>query len=1180
MANPRPKMIADKKRKAADDEDHEPRRVRPRNGDTELSESAESTPSDKRKSKSASPKSGKDEKKSEPVSLSSLNGAQTDMYLEHLVNREKSTYIHTVAMNLDDPSQKLRIKILRRALNFMLARHDALRSYFVETNKQIKQVTLPMSSVQTSDTWPLKVIDATHLKEPAELTALASTLKKLGEDAVLTNPLVPSKGPLWRAVLVRYSKKHYQLLFIFHHIIIDGNQAQNNFMRELSIAYRTLITGADEKEISLSDVPHLCDLPTLDVTQEKMDFWKKSLADYSSVNLSAESEQKCFNFQGKRIPIKIAEKHVDKIREQFVKPDGPSLHMTLLAALYVVLYRYTSSTDLCVLTPALTNRDTNAINCFVNTVPLRMLFSPELTFREFLDRVRKMAKTAYKNQVPIHMIPQIKTNSIMFVLNGEKTALDFPDIEASTPEELDLGVAKFENFAVSLDIKEGSLQGILEFGPAIKPESFQQFNQHLINVLKDATKYPDKKLSELDIHSKEDRQILQLSHQVRKQDKFHGFGYDLLTQCAQEFPTKKAAIFHYPGGDTESIAFKRLHDESKAIATFLQKIDCSDQRPVGISIARTTNLLIGYFGVMYAGACAVPLDEVMCPALEHKVNDTELETVLVDRNTDKLFNSDGIYTVNLSKKSVIHSTIASQKYSYEEPKLKSKSVVNIRYTSGTTSDPKGVRICHGGMRNLIGALMDQDIRADDKVLSIAPVTFDAFDFDWELAWGRGAEVHYAVEFSSPNEIMRIITENQITVATLPANLLKALGDPEKFPSLRYVITMGSALDDETRKKWTIAFAKRKGKFINGYGPTEFTIATSLHEYKLEDSNCNIGQPLPGNQAFIINTADGKNESPPGKPGELVLAGKQLACGFVARPDQTLAKFPCLFYNTKTYRFESYDEKKEEKQNLIQVYKTGDIAQLDPNSRDIIYLGREDAAVQVKISDTRLDLKAIHATLLKHSDLIKEVVVLATEDNKNLIAYAVPKQKPLTAKMINDILRETTLPSVARVSHVENLKNFPLTSNGKFDVKALRKLKLSKTKQDDKERPPSNVEKKLRDIWGSILSIRDARGSIISTPDIKLDDNFFDIGGDSRKAGLLEIEINDEFNFVTRFSVLEIPLKKFNIEEIANFIKKRPMKSESSQARAALFTPASAQSETVADFNPLRLPEPVFTFTFS
>ncbi|MCP4151048.1 MAG: amino acid adenylation domain-containing protein, partial [bacterium] len=297
----------------------------------------------------------------------------------------------------------------------------------------------------------------------------------------------------------------------------------------------------------------------------------------------------------------------------------------------------------------------------------------------------------------------------------------------------------------------------------------------------------------------------------------------------------------------------------------------------------------------------------------------------------------------------------------------------------------------------------------------------------------------------------------------------------------------------------------KIEIYNEYGPTEATVGCMIHRYNPEEDNgitVPIGKPAANTQIYLLD----KNKHPvaPGLTGEIYIAGKGLAIGYLNRPETTAQRFlPNPF------------------QPGEKMYRTGDSGRWLPGGK-IEYLGRTDQ--QVKIRGFRIEPGEIQYRLLAE-ETVKEALVSVKEDETNdkyLCAYIVPthlESFEITA------LRETLaqkLPDYMIPPFFVTLKEIPLTDNGKIDRNALPEPEIQ---SHVPYVPPGNtIEEGLVEIWAGILGMQ--------KEELGIDANFFEIGGHSLKATVLAAEIHKVFG--VKISLVDI-FEKFTIRGMAQCI---------------------------------------------
>jgi acyl-CoA synthetase (AMP-forming)/AMP-acid ligase II/acyl carrier protein len=312
--------------------------------------------------------------------------------------------------------------------------------------------------------------------------------------------------------------------------------------------------------------------------------------------------------------------------------------------------------------------------------------------------------------------------------------------------------------------------------------------------------------------------------------------------------------------------------------------------------------------------------------------------------------------------------------------------------------------------------------------------------------------------------------------------------------VRQLLAGGDVLSPQHVRKFISAFPK--SRLINGYGPTEGTTFTCCHTITAADLGGGpipIGRPIANTRVYILDPQ--MRPAPIGEPGELCVAGDGLARGYWNRPELTAEKF-VAFRHDRGGR----------------IYKTGDLARYRHDGT-IEFLGRVDQ--QVKLRGFRIEPGEIEAALRCHPSVSDALVTIRNSScgDKRLVAYVVTSLAGSQATAeLRDFLR-TKLPDFMIPSSIQALASFPLGPNGKIDRSKLPDTE-SREANGKTARPEAGIESAIARAWEKVLRI-DRAG---------VDDNFFDVGGDSlqliqvcselQRTLPLPISITDLFEFPT------------------------------------------------------------------
>lgn len=549
------------------------------------------------------------------------------------------------------------------------------------------------------------------------------------------------------------------------------------------------------------------------------------------------------------------------------------------------------------------------------------------------------------------------------------------------------------------------------------------------------------------------------------------------------------------GEGTPALTYTQLNEKANALAQHLISKGVKPGRLVGLCIERSCDLIVGVLGILKAGAGYVPLDpEYPQERLQYMIETAQMPLIVTNKNlVDKL-------PSNKTEKILIEQ-VSGKTTSNLKLQTSNLDIAYVLFTSGSTGMPKGVAMPHKPLVNLITwQLKNTTVLEGGKTLQFAPISFDvSFQeiFSTLSCGGTLVMIEDDLRLNAVN-LLNFVSKEKINRLFLPFIALQHLCEvAENFngdlSSLKEVITAGEQLQSTAFIK---NFFKKNKQCVlwNHYGPTEGHVVTA---YKLPANPDewaalpSIGKPIDNAEIYILDEKGnplGANEE-----GELFIGGISVAKGYLNRDDLTKEKFlENPFANSQGKYF----------------YKTGDLAKYLSDG-NIEYLGRMDG--QVKVRGYRIELGEIELTLDKHAS-VKQAVVVAREDepgDKRLVAYCLPHDgKNINAgelrKFLSDKLPEYMMPSA-----FVQMENFPRTPSGKIDR---RNLPAPSNKRPELGNvfvaPETDLQKTFSSAWSKLLKVEG----------IGINDNFFDLGGNSLLALKFIAELRQEHN-------LDLPVVK-------------------------------------------------------
>ena len=1009
-----------------------------------------------------------------------LSFPQQQLWLLAELHPEQPVYNETIAIHMDG---KINTAVLERSLTELLRRHEILRTTFAVKDGQPIQVIHPPSPFK------LPVVDLCGLPETeGEAEALRLATEELKQ------PFDLIQGPLLRATLMRLGEADYRLFIAVHHIVVDGISMYSIFLPELETLYTAFSQG------KLSPLPELnvqyADFAAWQrqwlqgkVLSDQLAYWKEKLSGLPTLQLPTDRPHSSkANFQGERQCLALSKRLTEQLKV-LSRQEGVTLFMTLVAAIKILLYRYSAQEDIALGTViAERNRPEleGVMGHFLNTLVLRTDLSGDPSFRELLRRVREITLEAYAHQ-------DLPFEQLVAALQPERRVSQNPlfqvifTIEPPLPEhklnwtlsQLDIhaGTAKFD-LTFGLDDRPEGIIGYIEYRTDLfAAATITRTIEHLRTLLEGIIANPEQRISELPLLTEAERhQLLVEWNQTQKDYPQDKCIHQLFEAQAERNPDAVAVVF-----EEQQLTYRQLNCRANQLARYLQTLGVEAEVLVGICTERSLEMLIGLLGILKAGGAYVPLDpSYPNERLAFMLNDSQMPVLLTQQKLLSKLPEHGAYVVCLDAD---WGVISLESKDNPVDGIKPSNLAYVIYTSGSTGKPKGVLVPHKGLLNLVFWHQRAfEVTSSDRATQLAGTAFDASV--WEL-WpylAAGARLYLVgSEFlNSPEHLRDWLVSKEIAISFLPTPLaerLLSLEWPESL-ALRIMLTGGDKLHQYPSA--SVLF-----KVVNNYGPTENTVVTTsglVDDHGEKYLSPAIGRPIANTQVYILDRH--LQPVPIGVPGELYIGGDGLARGYLNRPELTEKAFiPNPFLDEPGAR----------------LYKTGDLVRYRADG-NIEFLGRLD--YQVKIRGFRIELEEIEAVLDQHPR-VSQTVVLAREDrprDKRLVVYVVPEEPGLTPREIRSFLKEK-LPNYMVPSAFVMLDALPLTPNGKVDRRALPAPALSRM---DLEvgfvAPRDSLELKLAQIWSEVLDVYP----------VSVRDNFFDLGGHSLLAVRLMAEIQQQF----------------------------------------------------------------------
>ncbi len=504
---------------------------------------------------------------------------------------------------------------------------------------------------------------------------------------------------------------------------------------------------------------------------------------------------------------------------------------------------------------------------------------------------------------------------------------------------------------------------------------------------------------------------------------------------------------------------------------------------VAIVMERSLEFAVAMLGILKAGGVVLPIDSQFPEERRDRMMKIAGSRLALVRDEDGV--GRGEFAIRLSTLAAGGRTL-SIACSEDDPAC-------ILFTSGSTAEPKGVVLTHGGLLNNACACIGRwELGERDVALQFSNVSCDVLLEEVWTTWLSGGRLVFLEERKALASFPRFsewVRRRGITVLNLPTafwhSMVEAMSDEEaRLPvSVRLIVVGGEQADATLYEKWR-AIAGTHVRWVNAYGPTEASVTTTMFRDWVDESRFGdrvpIGRPTANAGALVVDQHG--NPQPVGVPGELWISGAGVA-------DRYLGESPVSAGRFISNRHRGLPGNR--------IYRTGDMVFADDDGQ-IYFLGRADR--QLKVRGFRIEPGEVETILQQHPGVRSALLrcVGDTPKNARLIAYVTPdkESRPSEAHLLAYL--RTRLPAFMEPHMIILLPHFPRLPNGKIDVEALP-VEISR-ETSTHGLIAKKDEKLLAEAWQATLEARPEH----------LEDDFFEMGGDSLKVITLIGMIHDRF----------------------------------------------------------------------
>ncbi|MEM7591063.1 MAG: alpha/beta fold hydrolase [Cyanobacteria bacterium P01_A01_bin.83] len=1007
---------------------------------------------------------------------------------------------------------KLDLGLLEQSQNEIIRRHEILRSTFPVVDGK------PVQKIAPALTLPISMIDLQQIA-PSAIEAEA----RLVANRESRIPFDLTTGALLRITLLQLQENDFIAIINIHRIACDGTSAGILF-RELIDVYRAFVAG---KPSPLSELPiQYVDFASWERRQHdetslksELACWKKQLGtNISNLNLPTDYlRPPRTTFKGARQYVMLPTQ-LNLALNNLSRESDSTLFMVLIAALNVLLYRYTDSDDVTINYSHSGRTQVELerlIGYFTKTLPVRTHFPQQISFRDLLAEIRKSVLWANEHyNIPFgELIQEFKSFperspllQVLFALNppwkGENS-LSSIELDELTITSLFgyvyMGQTKFDLSLVMRETDLG-LRTVLEYNQEIFAEStIVRMLEHWQILLESIAANPDLPIAKLPLLTLREQKLLQEFNSASNVTPDKKAVHRVFEELVRQHPQVMAI-----SSDREQLTYQELNQRANQLAHYLQSLDFKSGSYVGIYFPRSSEAIISFLGVLKAGGICVPLNpQESAEELAQILENTSLTIILTQEDLPSEI------SVATSCKVIdwhdAQELISEQSKDDLAVEIQPDSLAYVLYEPRQDRQLLGVKLPHQAI-----AQNFQDAPYLNCQLGTQMLQFSPYDSNLALLeiWGtllNGSSLIILPSIIKGSETLAdFIRQSDIFCLLLPARLFNCLAyqHPGSLQSIEQILIVGEGLSKSIVKQFLQQ--ENAAQLIYLYTLAENTAATAYAPL-VEDSNFSLGKPVSNTTIHVLDRH--LNPVPMGVVGNLYIGGDNLASGYSNKQKLTEQYFISNHFSQKSQ---------------ARLFKTRDLARFCSDGT-LEFRGPIDN--QVKIRGFRIELGEIETVLTQHPD-ISETVVIVREDipgDKRLIAYVVPRQEQPHSSNLRSFLKEL-LPNYMVPSAFVFLNTMPLTPNGKIDRRALPVPDHSNQETSNTfVVPQDKLESHLIQIWSQVLNIKP----------IGVRDNFFELGGNSLQAVSLFAQIEKQFGKKLPLATL---FQSGTVAEIAQIIR--------------------------------------------
>jgi len=499
--------------------------------------------------------------------------------------------------------------------------------------------------------------------------------------------------------------------------------------------------------------------------------------------------------------------------------------------------------------------------------------------------------------------------------------------------------------------------------------------------------------------------------------------HHFLETSAETYPDKTALIH-----EDVRATYAQINNQANQLAHWFIEQGVTNDDRVCFILENSLEYVVSYYGILKAGAVAVPLGTDLKPdGLNPLIAEIEPEVIITNHRYERVLKAGDQSLFQNSKLIIKNSKLTwpsnNKIFSFSElisnhvtlnpePQIDATNLASIIYTSGSTGKPKGVMLSHENIVSNTHSIC-QYLHLDEKDIQMVVLPFfyvmGKSLLNTHIAAGGTVVINN--KFAYPASVIKQMVDEQVTgFSGVPSTYAYLLHRSplakyrDKLDSLRYCSQAGGHMSRRVKEELHRVLPDHTLIYIM-YGATEASARlTYLEPDSFISKMESIGKPIPGVTMRVLD--DKGKDIPVGEIGELVGSGPNIMHGY--------------------WKDEAITKTVLDKDG----YHTGDLGYQDEEGYYYV-IGRQDNLL--KVGGHRINTQEIEDVLME-TELVIEATVIGIPDDllgHKLVALLTPKNEDCSE---NEILSHCAekMPKHKLPGEVKMVRSLPKSVSGKID----------------------------------------------------------------------------------------------------------------------------------------------------